>query len=138
VWPTFCQSASQNVPIPLSGKLKVTLSGLLCLLQKGMQDVDSFFEPCQVEDPMLHASVYPQFLDTGANAGHGLPVIRLKPLLNQMQLMAGKASGSLWESSQVLKGGAYPEELLHGRPALYNFLYTAAIPGGGTATTSTV
>jgi hypothetical protein len=94
MWPTCCQSASQNVPIPLSGKLKVTLSRLLCLLQKGMQDVDSFFELCQVEDPMLHAGVNSQFLDTGANAGHGLPVIRLKPLLNQMQLMTGKTSAS--------------------------------------------
>jgi hypothetical protein len=82
---------------------------------------------------MLHAGVYPQFLDTVPHAGHGLPIIRLKPLLNQVQLMAGKASDSLWESSQILKGGAYPEELLHGRPGLYNFLYIAASLGGGSA-----
>jgi hypothetical protein len=32
-----------------------------------------------------------------------------------VQLMTGETSGNLWESSQILKGGAYPEELLHGR-----------------------
>lgn len=126
MWPTCCLTGSQNIPIPLSGKLEVPLSGLLCLLQKGVQDVHSFFELRQVEDPMLHAGVYPQLLDTGPYAGHGLPVIRVKPLLNQVQLMTGKASGSLWESSQILKGGAYPEELLHGREPLYNFLHTDA------------
>jgi hypothetical protein len=79
---------------------------------------------------MLDARAYPQLLNTGRHAGHGLPVIRVKPLLNQVQLMAGEASGILWESSQILLwessqilSRAYPEELLHGRKRLYNFLY---------------
>lgn len=93
----------------------------------------SFFELRQVEDPMLHAGVYPQLLDTGPHAGHGLPVIRIKPLLNQVQLMACEASGSFWESSQILEGGAYPEELLPSRKTLYNFQHTGASRGRGTA-----
>lgn len=87
MWPTCWLPASQDIPIPFSGKLKVPLGGLLCLLQKGVQDVDSFFELRQVEDSMLHAGVDPQLLDTGPHAGHGLPVIRAKPLLDQVQLI---------------------------------------------------
>src|SRR5436305_5979805 len=37
------------------GQAQGPLGGLLCLLQKGVQDVDSFFELRQVEDSMLRA-----------------------------------------------------------------------------------
>lgn len=68
-----------------------------------MQDVDSFCKLRQIEDPVLYAGMDSQLLDTRPYAGHGLPVVRLKPLLNQMQLMTGKAPGVLWERPQILK-----------------------------------
>src|SRR6185295_7584553 len=75
---------------------------------------------------MLHGGANPQLVNAGADALHGLPVIRLEPLLNQVELVTGNAPRILGESSQVLEGGACPEELFHGRRALYNFLYTGA------------
>jgi hypothetical protein len=116
----------QDLPIPLSCKLKVALGSLLRLLLEGVQDVDSFCELRHVEDPMLHAGANPQLVNARAYATHGFPVSRLKLLLNQMKLMAGKPSRILRESSQVLEGGACPEERFHGREKLYNFLYAGA------------
>jgi hypothetical protein len=43
-----------------------------------------------------------------------------------VQLMTGHASRIIGESSQILQGGAYPEELFHGRVILYKFQYTGA------------
>jgi hypothetical protein len=91
-----------------------------------MQDVYSFCELRHVEDPMLHGAANSQFVDARAYASHGLPVIRLKPLLDKVKFMAGNTPRILWESSQVLEDGAYPEERFHGREPLYNFLYTGA------------
>jgi hypothetical protein len=91
-----------------------------------MQDVYSFCKLRHVEDPMLHGSANSQLVNTRAYAGHGLPVIRLKPLLNQVKLVASNTPRILGESSQVLEGGACPEERFHDREELYNFLYTDA------------
>jgi len=75
---------------------------------------------------MLHGGADSQLVNAGAYADYGLPVIRLKPLLNQVQVVAGDTPRILWEGSQLLKGGAYPEERFHGRETLYNFLYKGA------------
>jgi hypothetical protein len=91
-----------------------------------MQDVYSFCELRHIEDPMLHGSANSQLVNAGAYVGYGLPIIRLKPLLNQVKLVASDTPRIRWESSQVLEGGACPEEWFHGQEPLYNFLYTGA------------
>lgn len=68
---------------------------------------------------MLRSRSNSQLVNARAYADHGLPIIRLKPLLNQVELVAGDSLRILWESSQILKGG---------REALYKFLYTDATP----------
>jgi hypothetical protein len=80
-----------------------------------MQDVYSFFKLRDIEDSMLYAGVDAQLVNTGSYAGHGFPVIRLEFFLDQMQLVTGPAFRRLGESSQILQGGAYPEERFHGR-----------------------
>jgi len=50
----------------------------------------------------------------------------LQTLLHQMQLVASNAPGFLREGSQILEGGACPEERFHGQEALYNFQYAGA------------
>jgi hypothetical protein len=112
--------------MPLPCKLKVPLGSLLRLLLKGMQDVYSFCELRHVNDPMLCGGANSQLVNARAYAGHGLPVIRFKPLLNQVKLVAGNTPCILGEDSQVLESGACLEERFHGREALYNFLYTGA------------
>jgi hypothetical protein len=72
---------------------------------------------------MLHAGMDAQLVNSRPYAGHGLPIIRLKPCLHEVQLMAGYAPRVPREASQILKGGAYPEEPLHGCERVYNFLY---------------
>jgi hypothetical protein len=64
---------------------------------------------------MLCGGANSQLANAGSYVGHGLPVVRLKPLLNQVELVAGNAPRILGESSEVLAGGAYPEERFHGR-----------------------
>jgi hypothetical protein len=113
----------QNLPIPLPPKLKVPCGRLPRLLLKGMQDVYSFCKLRHIEDPMLHGSANSQLVHARAYADHGLPVIRLKPLLNKVKLVTGNTPRVLGESSQVLEGGACPEERFHGQEALYNILY---------------
>jgi len=76
---------------------------------------------------MLQAAVDAQLVNTRSNSRHGFPVIWLKPFLNQVKLMTGHASRSIGKSSQVLQGGAYPEELFHGPVRLYNFQYVRRI-----------
>jgi hypothetical protein len=117
---------AQDIPIALPGQLNILPGDLLGLLLKGMQDVDSFNELGHVEDPMFHSRSNPQLINAGAYVADGLPVIRLEALLDQMQLVTGNTPGVLGESSQVLEGGACPEERFHGREALYKFLYTEA------------
>jgi len=91
-----------------------------------MQDVYTFCELRHVEDPMLHGGSNSQLVNARAYAGHGLPVIRLKLLLNQVKLVAGNTPRVLGESSQVLESGACPEERFHGQEKLYKFLYVGA------------
>jgi hypothetical protein len=79
-----------------------------------MQDVYSFCELRHIEDSMLQSGANSQLVNARAHADHGLPVIWLKPLLNQVKLMAGKTPRIVGEGSQVLEGGACPEERFHG------------------------
>jgi hypothetical protein len=124
--PTLSLALLQDLPIPLPCKLKVPLASLLCLLLKGMQDVDSFCELRHIKDPMLCGGANSQLVNARAYVDHGLPVIRFKPLLNQVKLVAGNTPRIFGEDSQVLESGACPEERFHGREGLYNFLYTGA------------
>jgi hypothetical protein len=52
---------------------------------------------------MLRGGVNSQLVNAGTYyVGHGLPIVRLKPLLNQVELVAGHAPRVRRESSQVL------------------------------------
>ena|GEM_PF-6771400 len=124
---TRFQAISQDVPIPLPRKLDVSLGSLPRSLLKSVQNVDSFFKLRHVEDSMLQVAVDAQLVNARSHGGHGLPVSWLKPFLNQVKLMAGHTPRSIGEGSQVLQGGAYPEELFHGRARLYNFQYVNRI-----------
>jgi hypothetical protein len=77
---------------------------------------------------MLYGGADSQLVNAGTYANYCLPVIRLKPLLNQVELVAGDTPRILREGSQVLKGGAYLEERFHGHEVLYKFLYGGARP----------
>jgi hypothetical protein len=113
--PSRSLAISQDFPIPFPRKIDISLGSLPRSLFKGVQDVYSFFKLRDIEDSMLHAGVDAQLVNTGSYAGHGFPVIRLEFFLDQMQLVTGPAFRRLGESSQILQGGAYPEERFHGR-----------------------
>src|SRR5262249_8942336 len=93
---------------------------------KGVQNVNSFRELRQVEDPMFRGGTNPQLVDPGAHAGHGLPVIRLQPLLDQVELVTGETSRVIREGSPVLEAGACPEARVHRQQGVYSFLYGRA------------
>jgi hypothetical protein len=126
VRPTRFLAGSQDFPIPLPRKLDVLVGSLPGPFLKGVQDIDPFGKLRHVEDPMLSASVDSQFINTRSYTGNGLPVIRLKPLLNQVQVVTGHASRGFGKGSQVLESGADPKELFHGRAVAYKFLYIEA------------
>lgn len=115
-----------EISIPFPRKLKVPLGDLLRLLLKRMQDVYSFRKLRYIEDPMLQGGANSQLVDARAYTSQGLPVIRLKPLLDKVKLMAGNTPRILRECSQVLKNGADPEERFHRLEPIYKFLYRDA------------
>lgn len=94
----------QNLPVTLPGELESPEGSLLRLLLERMQDVYSFCELRHVKDPVLYGRTNSQLVNARAHARHGLPVIRLKPLLHQVQLVTCNAPGVVWEGSQIFEG----------------------------------
>jgi hypothetical protein len=80
-----------------------------------MENVDSFFELRDVEDPMLNARANSQLVDARADPGHRLPILGLKSQLHQVQAVAANPPGIWGKGSQIDKGRTDPAHGLHRR-----------------------
>lgn len=75
-----------------------------------MENVDSFLELRDVEDPVLNVGANPQLIDAGAYPGHRLPVFAFGAQLHQVQIVAPNPPGVWGKASQIDKGRTDPAQ----------------------------
>ena len=74
-------------------EFEVAFGRSLCLLSERVQHVDALGECGNIEHAMLADDVNPNFANTGADRGHGLPIVRLEALLHAAELKPSLLSG---------------------------------------------
>jgi len=68
-----------------------------------VKHIDPLAELREVKDTMFNARVYPDFINSSANACHWLPVRGFQPLLDEVQKVPRKASDILRERSDIVE-----------------------------------
>src|SRR6185369_2175884 len=77
----------QYFGVALGSEIDIALCSLLSLLLERMEDIDGIGEPGHVDDAVGAGLVsYADFLNSGTNAWHGLPVFGLQAVLHTVEL----------------------------------------------------
>src|SRR4029077_17173331 len=97
-------------------------------LLEGVEHVDTLFELCNVDHTMLKPRVNADLPYARANRGHRLPVGRLQPTLDLIELVPCALSSVLRKGSHVFSRAAHPQDRPPHRRGLYNFLYHRSTP----------
>ena len=75
-----------------------------------MKHVDPLAELREIKDTMFNARVYPDFINSLANACHWLPVWGFQSLLDDVQKVPSKASDILRKRSDIVERRCDPED----------------------------
>jgi hypothetical protein len=75
-----------------------------------VKHVDPLAELREIKDTMFNARVYPDFINSLANACHWLPVWGFQPLLDDVQKVPSKASDILRKRSDIVERRSDPED----------------------------
>lgn len=94
---------------PILGNVQILFGGFLGLLLESMENVNTFFKLCQIDNPVFSVDMNPDLPHTCADTWHGLPVVRIFPLLDEVELKSGSLFNLRWKSGKRLKAITDPE-----------------------------
>src|SRR4051794_16592295 len=88
-------SLLQQIPVTLRGQVQIRLARFLRLFLETMQHVNSVIEPRHIQYSECPGGIAnPNFLHPAANCIHVLPVVRLAPMLDLVELVPRLTPGS--------------------------------------------
>jgi hypothetical protein len=103
-----------GLAVALLGEVDVRLGGLASLLLEAVQDVDGVADARHIDDSVgVALGPDPDLPAAWPNRGHRLPVGRVTPRLDQVELVAGALACHGREAPKVVPGASDEHHVLH-------------------------